>query len=101
MFIFKSISLFLLTIWVLFGALIIYAFESNLLASFAIVKYTLEDVYASGRPVSMGKSALTARIVANEPEDSLLKIIYREQVLNKNDQDTPEGNALIEKDIKK
>ena len=77
----------LLTIWMLCGALIIYAFQSNLLASFAVVRHgppinTLEDVIESGKRVSLGKSSLAGRLLAKEEENALLKTIYTNQILN-------------------
>ena len=78
----------LLNVWLLSGALLIMAFQSNLLASLAIVKYgpdmnTLEEVYAAGKKVYLGIDSYTDHYVSNAPEKSLLNSIYKDLILAK------------------
>ena len=77
----------LLTIWLLSGALLTMAFQSNLLASFAIIKYgpdmnTLEEIYASGKKVYLSEGTLAEKLVKNS-NDTYLKAIYNDLILKK------------------
>ena len=74
--------------WLLMGALLIMAFQSNLLASLAIIKYqpdinTLEEIYNAGKKVYLSKGIYAEKMMVNAPDKSLLRAIYDDLIVSK------------------
>ena len=72
----------LLIMWLLMGALLIMAFQSNLLATLSVIAYepdinTPEEVYAAGKRIYTGVGIYDDNMFSNLDEESVLRAIYR------------------------